>query len=183
MECLNNIKIQEYIDGNLNSVENAMVRDHLIVCESCNNQFESFQQLEKQLMEPVELIPPPRIEQNVLSYLFPKLPTYSSIAALIAASFVLMVTGIYIYFDFANNSIVQALQLTSNNTSTWLGSIITFISNIFSGVYTVFKAMNRFLDIIFQVNIGAELVGLTVLVLFSLLFYSIFRLAWKKLNN
>lgn len=183
MECLTDIKIQEYLDGGLNSVENAMVRDHLIVCESCQQRHEQYHELETRLLNPVELTPPPIIQQNVLSILFPKLPTYSSIAALIAASFFLMVTGIYVYFDFANNSIVQAMQLTSNNTSNWLGSIITFISSIFSGVYTVFKALNKFINVIFQVNIGAEMVGLTVLLLFSLIFYSIFKLAWKKLNN
>jgi hypothetical protein len=183
MECLTDTKIQEYVESGLNSVESAMVRDHLIVCNSCKAVHDRYEQLEKQLLQPVELIPPAVIERNVINYLFPRLPTYSSIIALIAASFVLLVTGIYVYFDFANNSIIQALQLTSTNTSNWIASIITFISNIFSGVYTVFKALNRFLDIVFNVNLGAEIIGLTVFVLFSLLFYSIFKLALKRIKN
>ncbi|MCP5049619.1 MAG: hypothetical protein GY940_20785 [bacterium] len=183
MACLTSKKIQEYVDHSLNSVENAMARDHLIVCESCKAEHHRYRQLEKQLVQPVELIPPAIIERSVIRHLFPKLPTYSSIIGLIAASFVLLVTSIYIYFDFANNSLIQAMQLTSSNTSNWIASIITFISNVFSGVYTVFKAMNRLLDVIFQVNFGAEIVGLTLLILFSLLFYSVFRMALKKLNS
>ena len=185
MKCLTNRKIQDYVEGNLNSVESAMVRDHIIVCAACRSEYNYYEKLEKQLLQPVEITPPAVIQYNVLKELFSftKLPTYSSICALIAASFVLLVSGIYIYFDFANNSIIQALQLTSNNTSNWIGSIIKFISTIFSAVYTVFKALNRFFDIIFNINLGAEIVGLTVLVLFSLLFYSIFKVALKKLKN
>lgn len=183
MECLTNTKIQDYIGGNLNSVESAMVRDHLIVCAACRTEYDYYGKLEKQLLQPVEITPPPVIEYSVLKELFPKLPTYSSVFALIAASFMLLVTGIYIYFDFANNSIIRALQLTSNNTSNWIGSIIKFVSIVFSAVYTVFKTLNRFLDIIFNINLGAEIVGLTVLTLFSLLFYSIFKVAFKKIKN
>jgi hypothetical protein len=183
MECLTNIKIQEYVDGSLNSVENAMVRDHLIVCADCQAQHHRYEQLEHQLFAPVEMIPPAVIQRRVMNELFPKLPTYSSIIALIAASFVLLITGIYIYFDFANNSIVQALQLTSSNTSNWIASIVTFISNVFSGVYTVFKAMNRFLDIVFQINLGAEIIGFTLFIMLSGIFYSIFKVTVKGIKT
>jgi predicted anti-sigma-YlaC factor YlaD len=183
MECLTNFKIQEYVDGSLNGVENAMVRDHLIVCPACQAQHERYEQLESQLFMPVEMLPPALIQRRVMNHLFPKLPTYSSIIALIAASFLLLITGIYIYFDFANNSIVQALQLTSSNTSNWIASIITFISSVFTGVYTVFKAMNRFLDIVFQVNLGAEIIGLSIFLLFSGVFYSIFKVALKRIKT
>lgn len=183
MECLTDIKLHLYAEGELNSVESAMVRDHLIVCQSCNAEYEFAHQLEKHLLEPVEMIPPAMIERNVMNLLFPKLPSYSSILALIAASFVLLVTSIYIYFDFANNSIVQALQMTSNTTSNWIGSIVSFIYSVFSSVYSVFKVLNRFIEIVFQINLGAEIVGLTVFIMFSLIFYSIFRLALKKLKN
>lgn len=183
MECLINTKIHEYIDGSLNSVESAMVRDHLIVCRTCKNMYENFEKLEKQLQRPVEIIPPAVIERNVLRILFPVLPTYSSILGLIAASFLLLVTSIYIYFDFANNSLIQAIQLASKDTFNLIGSIIETISTIFSAVYAVFKALNRFLNIIFDINLGVEIIGFTVFALFSLVFYSIYRVALKKLKN
>ncbi len=183
MECLTDIKIQEYVDNELNSVESAIARDHLIVCASCKAQYTRYQQLEKLLCQPVELAPPNIIELHVMNRLFPKIPSYTSILALIAASFVLLVTGIYIYFDFANNSIIQALQLTSKNTSNWIASIITFISTVFSSVYAVFKVLNRFIAIVFQINLGAEIVGLALLLMVSLLFYTLFKAALKRIKN
>lgn len=183
MECLTNTKIQEYIDSSLNSMESAMVRDHIIVCRTCKKVYEDFEKLEKQLQRPVEIIPPVVIERNVLRTLFPVLPTYSSILGLIAASFLLLVTSIYIYFDFANNSLIQALQLTSKDTFNLIGAIIETISTIFSAVYAVFKALNRFLNIIFDINLGVEIIGFTVFALFSLVVYSIYRVALKRLKN
>ncbi|MFC2146450.1 anti-sigma factor family protein [Acidobacteriota bacterium] len=183
MECLTSTKIQDYIEGTLNSVENAMVRDHLIVCAACKKKYNEYEALEKHLLQPVEITPPAIIERRVLRELFPLLPSYSSIFALIAASFVLLVTGIYIYFDFANNSIIQAIQLTSNTTSNWLASIIKVISTVFSAVYTVFEAMNRLLKLLLKINLGAEIIGLTVFVLFTLLFYPILKVAFRKLKG
>ncbi|MGD2085762.1 MAG: hypothetical protein PVH61_06210 [Candidatus Aminicenantes bacterium] len=183
MECLTNTKIQSYIEGTLNSVESAMVRDHLIVCTACKKKYNEYEALEKHLLQPVEITPPAIIERRVLRELFPLLPSFTSVFALIAASFVLLVTGIYIYFDFANNSIIQAIQLTSHTTSDWLASIIKVISTVFSAVYTVFEAMNRVLKLLLKINLGAEIIGLTVFVLFSLLFYPILKVAFRKLKG
>jgi hypothetical protein len=183
MECLTERKIQEYVDGELNSVENAMARDHIIVCDKCRRAHSEYERLEKFLLSPVDITPPVFIEQNVLRALFPKLPTYTSILASIAASFVLLVTSTYIYFDFSNNSLVQAFNLTSSNTSTWIGSIIRFISSVFTLVYTVFKALNRLSHVLFDVNIGMELIGFTIISLGLAGFYLIYRTAYKKLRN
>ncbi len=183
MECLTNKKIHEYIEGILPAVEKSLVRDHLIVCGKCRAQYEAYERLEQTLNEPVYITPPAVIERNVLKQLFPLIPSYSSIFALIAASFLLLITSIYIYFDFANNSIVQAFQLTSHNTSNWIGSIIKAISTIFSAVYAVFKAISRFIEIIFRVDIGIEIIGLVVLLLLMLVFFSISQLLFKKIRG
>ncbi len=183
MECLTNTKIQDYIEDTLNSVESAMARDHLIVCPACKKKYSEYETLEKHLLQPVEITPPAIIERRVLAELFPLLPSYTSIFALVAASFVLLVTGIYIYFDFANNSIIQAIQLPANTTSNWLAALIKVISAVFSGVYTIFEAMNRVLKLLLKINLGAEIIGLTVFVLFTLLFYPIFKLAFRKLKG
>lgn len=183
MECLTHRKIQEYIEGSLNSVESAMVRDHLILCENCQATFDHYSVLEKQLMQPVDIPVPSIIERNVMRLLFPKLPSLSSIAAMIAAGFLLLIAWIYIYFDFANNSIIQAIRLTSDNTTNWITSIVKIVSSIFNTTYAVFSALNRYLQILFNINLGAELIGLAFFILFSLIFYSLLRLAYKKLSN
>lgn len=183
MECLANNKIQEYIDGTLNSVESAMVRDHLIVCDTCREVHEEYMVLEKQLMKPVEIPVPSVIERNVMNQLFPKLPTFSSIAAMIAAGLLMLIAWTYIYFDFANNSIIQAIRLTSDTTSNWIASVINIISSIFNTTYALFTALNRYLQILLNINLGAEVIGLTFFGLFSLAFYYLFRVAYKKLGN
>jgi len=183
MECLTSTKIHDYIEGNLNSVENSMIRDHIIVCPSCRKEYRHYEALEKQLVQPVEITPPPIIERRVMQELFPRLPSYSSIFALIAASFILLVTSIYVYFDFANNSIVQAIQLTSSTTSNWIASIIKFISTVFTSIYTIFKVLNRFLNIILKVNLGAEIIAITVFILFTALFYPILKLTLRKIKG
>ncbi|MCP4120308.1 MAG: hypothetical protein GY751_00975, partial [Bacteroidetes bacterium] len=70
MKCLTDINIEEYIDGALTNVESAIVRDHLIVCQSCNTRYESFYAMEKVLREPLFIEPPSIIERNVLKELF-----------------------------------------------------------------------------------------------------------------
>lgn len=183
MECLTDTKIHEYIDGILKTVEKSIVRDHLIACEKCRIQYEMYEKVEKSLNDPVYIIPPSIIEKNVLKRLFPFIPSYSSIFALIAAGFFLLITSIYIYFDFSNNSIVQAFQMTSDNTSNWIGSIIKAISTIFSAVYAFFKAINKFFEIIFNVNIGVEIVCLMIMMLLMLGFYSISNILFKKVRG
>lgn len=183
MECLDNIKIQDYVEGNLSSVENAMVRDHLIVCPACNALHDDYVKLEKFLINPVDIIPPDFIEKNVMKTLFPKLPTYSSIFSLIAASFILLVTSIYIYFDFANNSIVQAFQLTSTSTFDWIGSLVRFIVTTFSVISSIFKVLNQLIHFMLGINIGAEVVGLVFIVLTFLVIYGLGRKAFSKLRS
>lgn len=180
MECLNDLTIHDYIEGSLTAVEKSIVRDHLILCTGCRARYETYEKLEKSLVEPVHITPPPIIERNVLNMLFPRIPSYSSIFALIAASFLLLVTSIYIYFDFSNNSVIKALESTSSN---WLGSIIRGISTIFSTIYAIFKTINAFFEIIFKVNIGVEIIAVAVLLLLSLGFYSVSHLLLKKIRG
>lgn len=183
MECLNNEKIQKYINGELTTVENAMVRDHLIVCEKCRLEYEYYERLEKYLEDPVYIKPPEIIERNVLMALFPRIPALSSVLALIAASFTLIITWIYIYFDFANNSIIQALQLTTSKTSNFIAAVIKVISTIFSAVYAIFRVINAFIDAVFKVNIGVEIIGLLSFIMFISSLYLISRIIFKKLKR
>lgn len=183
MECLKNKTIQEYIDKSLNRYEQSIIRDHLIVCEKCRAKYEQFKKMEKLLINPVYKEPPAKIEKFVMNRLFSKIPTYSSIFVLISLSFVLLVSWVYIYFDFDNNSIIQAFKLTSNSYFNWITSIITFISNIFSSVYAIFKVLNKLFMIIFNVNIGTQLFGLIILSIFISVFYFVSRIVYKKLKE
>jgi hypothetical protein len=146
-------------------------------------EYEYYDRLEKYLENPVLITPPEIIEQNVLKALFPRIPALSSVLTLIAASFTLIVTWIYIYFDFANNSIIQALQLTSSKTSNFIASIIKIISTIFSAVYAIFRVINAFIDAIFKINIGVEIIGLLTFMIFISVFYLISRIIFKKLKR
>ncbi|MCP4158167.1 MAG: hypothetical protein GY757_61275 [bacterium] len=183
MECLTDIKLNEYIEGSLTAVEKSIVRDHLILCQSCNQRYETYMNLEKTLMDPVFITPPDIITKSVMKQLFPFVPGYTSIFAFIAASFLLLVTSIYVYFDFSNNSIVQAFELTSDSTSNWLGAILKTISTIFTSIYAVFKAFNRFLEIVFKVNIGVEIIGLSIMLMMILTYYSLSHLVFKKVKG
>lgn len=183
MGCLTEIKIQEYIDENLNTIESSIIRDHLIICEKCKNKYDNYKKVEKHLNNPVYINPPKVIERNVLRRIFPMLPAYSSIFVLIGLGFMLLITGIYIFFDFANNSIIQALQLTSNNTSNWVASIIKIISAFFSSIYAVFKALSTVFETIFNVNVGVEVIAAFVSVLFILLLYPVYRVIFRTLKG
>jgi len=180
MECLRDEKIQHYIEKSLSSVEVSRIRDHLIVCKTCQLKYQQYVQVENGLADPVYTEPPAQIVKNVMKKIVVKLPTYSSIFALITASMVLLVSWIYIYFDFSNNSLIQALKLTSNSTSNWIGQVIKIISNIFSSVYTIYKSINKFFEIIFNVNIGIEIFGFSVLILSMILVYALYLLLVKR---
>lgn len=183
MACITNEILQEYIEGSLTTVEKSMVRDHLIVCDDCRERHEAFESLELTLRAPVFIEPPAVIEQNVLRTLFPRIPSYSSVFALIAASFLLLVTSIYVYFDFANNSLIKAVQLTSQNTSNWIASAVKGVTTIFTAVYAVFKAADRFLEIVLNVRFGAEMIGVVTLVMLLLGLYSVSHLLLNKVKG
>ncbi|MCK4835863.1 MAG: hypothetical protein KAT17_04465 [Candidatus Aminicenantes bacterium] len=179
MECLSNQQIQDYIEKNGSFVERSIIRDHLIVCEKCQLRYKQYLQMENILTDPEYVVPPERIEKNVMKKIYSRFPAYSSLLSLIAASFVLLVSWIYIYFDFANNSLIQALKMTSDNTSSWIASVIKIISTIFSSVYAIYKTVSKFFDILFNINIGIEIFSLSILILTLILFYAIYQLVFK----
>jgi hypothetical protein len=180
MECLSDQKLIEYIDKGLPSVELSLIRDHLVVCPQCQARHKKYSQIENYLNEPVYDEPPAEIEKYVLRRIYSRIPTYSSVLTLIAASFVFLVSWIYIYFDFANNSMVRALQLTTDNTTSWVGSVIKVISTVFTAVYGGFQAVNKFIAIVFDVHLGVEIIGLSVLILSLLFFYGFYRWFFKR---
>ena len=183
MECLTDKTIHDYASKNLNVVENSMVRDHLILCDKCNQKYEQYLKIENTLEDPVYISAPKQIESYVLKRIYSRLPTYSSIFALISISFIFMISWIYIYFDFSNNSLIQALRLTSNDTSEAIISIIKFISNIFSSTYAVFKAVNKFIEITLNINIGVEIISLTFFILTLSFLYFIYLNIFKKVKG
>ncbi len=183
MACLADEKIQDYIDKNIGTVENSMVRDHLIVCGACKQKHDQFVRIEALLNDPIMREVPLEIEKVVMKTLFSKLPTYTSIFTLVAASFLFFFTWIYVYFDFANNSLVQAFKMASSGTSKWIGSIIQFISFVFSSVYTVFKAINKFFAIVLNIHVGAELIGIVLSIITMIMFYGVFRMVSKRIKS
>ncbi len=182
MACLTDERVQEYLEGGLTAIEAARVRDHLLTCTACQALARRYQKLNTQLQFPALREPPETIIQNVMRRLYPEFPLASSIAALIAASFLFLVSWIYIYFDFDHNSLVKALQLTSQRTSTWLSGTIKVISAVFSVTYGSFKAINAFLRAFLKINLGTEIVAGLFLTLSLLFFYSLIHFYGRKLK-
>ncbi|HDP94273.1 MAG TPA: zf-HC2 domain-containing protein [Candidatus Aminicenantes bacterium] len=164
MECPQNERLAHYVEGDLSPIQSAMIRDHLIHCKPCRSRLRQFQKVEAGLVYPPMRTPPLCIEKSVMRRLFPVLPTYGAVLAFVAASFLLLVTWIYIYFDFANNSLVQAMQVTSNRLFRFAGGIVQGISAVFSTVYASFKAFSKLLSAVLNLQIQAELLLFMLLI-------------------
>jgi len=165
MECPPNETLARYSEKSLNTVESALVRDHLIHCEACRGRVNEFNAVDEGLSRPRMLTPPLEIEKSVLRRLFPVLPTYGAVFAFVAASLLLLITWIYVYFDFANNSLIQAMQVTSNRLFRLMGGLIQGISTIFSGVYAGFKAISKLLSALTNINLPGEIILLGIFIL------------------
>ena len=180
MDCLPEHKIQEYLDGELKSIEQSLVRDHLLICPDCRRSSERYAELQKILDQPVAIEPPAWLVPKIMKRIYPEIPMTTSIAALIAASFIFFVTWIYIYFDFSRSSLIQALRLTTDSTSSWLVNIIKAISAIYNSVQAAFKACHAFLGMLLSVNPGVPVIIAFGLIFSGLLLFVAMRALLKK---
>ncbi len=183
MACYSQDRLQLYAEGELNSIEQGRIRDHLLGCDACRLTAERYGQLNRSLEQPVTCEPPETVVRQVMRRLYPELPRYSSIAALIAASFFFLVTWIYVYFDFAHNSLIRALQVTSADASGWFVSAVKLVSSLFSYTYASFKAIRAFLQVVANVDLGVEVIALFMLTLSLLLFYGLFHAFARRLRR
>ncbi len=165
MECPRNETLTLYLEGALNPLEAAMIRDHLIDCAGCRSRLRQYQLLESSLVNPPMIPPPACIEKSVMRKLFPVLPTYGSVFAFVTASFLLLITWVYVYFDFANNSLVQAMQITSNRLFRFAGQLIQAISTVFSAVYASFRAISKLVSAVVNVQLHTEIVLFLTLII------------------
>jgi predicted anti-sigma-YlaC factor YlaD len=169
MACLSDEKILAYSEGSLNAIEAACLRDHLLLCPNCRQTADHYRDLERALFQPVLLEPPARLVPQVMQRLYPALPRLTSIAAMIAASFLFLVTWIYIYFDFSSNSMIQALRLATDGTTGWLAGTIKAISTIYSGTQGIFKAFNTMLNIVLPARLTTIVIAVVLLAASGLL--------------
>lgn len=183
MGCYPDTQIQEYLAGELSNLEGNRIRDHLLTCRKCSEIADRYRKMEPFLQTPRLSEPPETIMENVLKRLYPQYPVYSSIAALIAASIVFLVTWIYIYFDFANNSLIKALHMTSRSTSNWLIGTLRSIDTLFSIIYASFKAISHVLQSILHVSIDPRVIGGIILTLSLTFFYLLFHLFARRLKE
>ena len=175
MKCLTELKLIKYMSGDLNSVEKSQIRDHLITCKSCSELYESFISIENNLKKPIMIEPPAGIENSVMKFINKGYSYIGSIISLIFVSFLLLITGIYIYFDFANDSIIKALRITSKKTSTFISGFINFIESVVAGITTVFSAINSLIEAALNIRLGVELTGMIISSLFIFSMYLVFR--------
>ncbi|HSQ34913.1 MAG TPA: zf-HC2 domain-containing protein [Candidatus Binatia bacterium] len=180
MACLPDEKILAYLDNEIKPIEQALIRDHLLVCTVCRRKADRYAELNRILAEPPVAEPPAWLVSRVMKRLYPEIPRYTSIAALIAASFAFFITWIYIYFDFSSSSLIQALQLTADKTSGWLVSTIKAISAVYTSVQAVFKAGNALVAMLLNVRSGATVTVAFLLGFSGLLLYAVTRRLLKK---
>jgi predicted anti-sigma-YlaC factor YlaD len=180
MACPPEQKILEYVDGEIAGIEQSLIRDHLLTCPGCRRCADGYARLNQMLLQPADVEPPAWLVPQIMKKIYPELPRYSSIAAMIAASAVFFVTWIYIYFDFSRSSLIQALQLTADRTSGWLTGAIKAISAIYSSVQAVFKASRALLDMLLGQRPEAQWLFAFVLAFSGLLLAFMTRLLLKK---
>ena len=167
-------------EGGLGAIEAARVRDHLLLCPACRETAARYRLIERALEQPQLANPPARLVPQVMERLFPAAARVTSIAAVIAASFVFLVSWIYIYFDFSSSSLVQALRLTAEGTTGWLVSIIKGITVVYNGAQAVRKALGAMLRIFFPAPLGFVAIAVAILGLSLLLALTVFRPRPKK---
>ena len=183
MKCLNNEQINGFMEKTLNSVEYSLTRDHILSCGKCREALKHYELIDKNLKEPELKEAPAAIEQLVMRKLFPRFSHVASLISLIAASFMLLIAGIYIYFDFANDSMIKAFHLTKDNATSIISSAVKFISVIFSGLLTIFKAINALLEALLNVRIGVEITGTFFAILLFAISYLIYNKLFLKLKD
>ncbi len=183
MKCLNNKQIIKFMEKTLNSVEYSLIRDHILSCDKCKEALKHNELIETSLKEPQLKEPPFEIENYVMRKLFPRFSHVASLITLIAASFMLLIAGIYIYFDFANDSMIKAFHLTRDHATSIISSSVKFISVIFSGLLTIFKAINVLLEALLNVRIGVEVTGSIFAFLLISLSYLIYNKLFLKLKD
>jgi hypothetical protein len=184
MDCLREQKLSAYVDKTLNPIEMAMIRDHLIQCDRCRQQYRILKGLENSLRNPVVLPAPPRIRRTVMRQISGDMSYYSSLTALVAAGFLFMVTTLYLVFDFANNSVIKSFENASVRSGGIVSAVIKMISGTFRWLYSVLNTANTFIKTIFKVNPGIEVIALFSMVfslmLIFLLYFSLQRKGYKQ---
>jgi len=171
MGCYNEIDIQAYTTGDMSNLEGNQIRDHLLTCVSCRRIAESYKVIDKHLQAPLYLEPPKLIIDAVIKKLYPRYPLYSSITALIAASLLFLITWIYVYFDFANNSLIRAFSLSSKNAVNWLSRLLHTVETIYQITQAALKAISQVIYTFLHVTIDPRLIGALIVSLFLALIY------------
>lgn len=171
MTCLTKAKLIEYIDGETGSIESSMIRDHILVCEKCAEEHRKLVRLEKLLREPEMVIAPEAIISGVMKRVRRRMPTYTSVGVMIAMIMLLFTTWVYVYLDFANNSLVQTLSYSKGTLGNLISGGISFISTVFAYVYSVFTALDKMMNMIFHFSPGVNAIGLILLGISGILSY------------
>ncbi len=183
MKCLSNDKIIKYVEGELNGVEYSIVRDHFLSCEKCKESMEEFALIESELEKPLMIEPPDEIELKVMKKLFPRFSHVASVVSLVSASFLFLIAGIYVYFDFANDSMIKAFQMTTDKASSLISGIVRFVTTIFTGLFTIFKAVNAILEVLLDIKIGVGVTGTFFVLLMVGITYLLYSKFYVKINN
>jgi predicted anti-sigma-YlaC factor YlaD len=148
MECPNHETLVEYNGDGLSPLERMIVRDHLVSCPRCRSRVAEYKSMEIALREPVMIEPPMDLEKQVMKSLFPYTPSRLSLAVLWVFSFALFVTLLMVMFDVSNNGVLKALQLSSSETTGFLGTLIRLVTSSFKIIYAFYKILDAFIRVL-----------------------------------
>lgn len=148
MECPNHDRLIEYNGDGLTSVERMIIREHLVVCPRCRALIADYKSMDNALREPVMMEPPKDLERKVMRSLFPYTPSKFSLSVLWVFSFALFITLLVVMFDISNNGVLKALQLSSSETTSFLGSLIRLVTSSFKIIYAIYKIMDAFIRVL-----------------------------------
>jgi len=144
MDCPNHKLLNDYTGDELNPVERMMVREHLVRCQECRSKINELKLIENALRDPIILEPSVNIEKNVMKLLFPQTPSRISLIVLLSLSFALFIALLFVFFDISNNGVLNALQFSGFQTTSFLGTLIRMMTGSFKVIYAFYKIFDAF---------------------------------------
>jgi hypothetical protein len=179
MNCLPDNKIQEMIGENI-AVDN-YVNEYLHIenCDACKEKLEQYKLLEENLHENIMIEPPESIRKFVMGKILVKSPSLQSVMFSIFFSISFIVFIALTYYGFSKEGLLKGAELMGSILFNFVHSVILFLFNILDYVLITVKALNKFTSILFGFGADMELIALTFIVLFTAIFFTLYKLSWK----
>jgi hypothetical protein len=179
MNCLPDNKIQEMVEENISADNYVDEYLHMKKCNTCKNKFNQYKILEEKLHEHVMIEPPESIRKFVMDRILVKSPSLQSVMFSIFFSISFIVFIALAYYGFSKEGLLKGAELMGSILFNFVHSVIVLLSNILDYVLIIAKSLNKFTSILFGFGADMELIGLTFIVLFTVIFFTLYKLSSK----